>query len=573
MSVQKQEVFYSKVVSEAGNDQKILFSVVNNLLDKRKVRALPEHTDPKKLADEFNEYYIEKINNLRKTIPTNSTGIELPRTVFQGCKLDKFEPVDEEELKKIVSEFGIKTSTEDPLPAKFLKLVIEEALPILSKLVNQSLCEGSMDGVKLSVLDPLLKKLGLDEDVYKNYRPVNNLVFFSKLIERVVKKRLNGHMDVNRLHIPNEFGYKRYHSTETMMLGVMNDVLAGFDNNQCTVMLFLDLSAAFDTIDIETLLDILETEIGITGVALQWFRSFLSGRTQKVRIGGQFSKILEVLFGAPQGSVLGPPLFNIYVRGQPKIFESFQFQSTSFADDSNGSKTFSLQFQFKILKDDVPKVMDEISHWMNIMFLKINPDKTEIILFHPKSLQDRVVIRGTFVGDQCIRFSSEVKNVGVVLDEQLNLKKHVNKIVSHSYKLLKDIGRVRNMLTETHTEMLVHSLISMRIDYCNSLFFNMPKNNIYKLQKVQNAAARLVTRKTKRQSMSETLVKLHWLNVESRIVFKMLLLVFKVIHGLCSDNLTVSYKQHNCRPEDFLLLETKRVKTSKLAVDPLRLVK
>ena len=561
MSVQKQEAFYSKVVSEAGNDQKILFNVVNNLLDKRKVRILPEHTDPKELADEFNEYYIEKIKKLRKTIPNNSTGIELPRVVFQGVKLDKFEPVDEEELKEIVSEFGIKTSTEDPLPAKFLKLVINEALPILTKLVNQSLREGSMEGVKLSVLDPLLKKLGLDVDVYKNFRPVNNLVFFSKLIERVVKKRLNGHMDVNRLHIPNEFGYKLFHSTETMMLGAVNDVLSGFDEDQCTVMLFLDLSAAFDTIDIEILLDILEKEIGITGVALQWFRSFLTGRTQKVRIGGEFSKILEVLFGAPQGSVLGPPLFNIYVRGQPRIFEAFQFHSTSFADDSNGSKTFSLQFQFKILTDDVPKVMEEISHWMNIMFLKINPDKTEIILFHPKSLQNRVVIRGTFVGDQCIRFSSEVKNVGVVLDEQLNLKKHVNKIVSHCYKLLKDIGRVRNMLTETHTEMLVHSLISMRIDYCNSLFFNMPKDNIYKLQKVQNAAARLVTRKTKRQSISDTLAKLHWLNVESRIVFKVLLLVFKAIHGLCSDNLKVSYKQHNYRPEDFLLLETKMVKT------------
>ena len=195
------------------------------------------------------------------------------------------------------------------------------------------------------------------------------------------------------------------------------------------------------------------------------------------------------------------------------------------------------------------------------MFLKINPDKTEIILFHPKSLQNRVVIRGTFVGDQCIRFSSEVRNVGVVLDEQLNMKKHVNKIVSHCYKLLKDIGRVRNMLSEKHTEMLVHAVTSSRIDYCNSLFFNMPKDNIFKLQKVQNAAARLIARKRKRDPISKTLAKLHWLNVESRIVFKMILLVYKAIHGRCSENLKVSYKQHNCRPDNFLLLEPKNVKT------------
>ena len=208
-------------------------------------------------------------------------------------------------------------------------------------------------------------------------------------------------------------------------------------------MMFLDLSAAFDTIDIEKLLDILYNEIGISGVALKWFRSFLTGRTQKVRIKGEFSKVLEVLFGAPQGSVLGPPLFNIYVRGQPLVFQACSFKSTSFADDSNGSKTFSLQFQFNILRNDIANCMTEISHWMNIQFLKINPDKTEIILFHPKSLQDQVIIKGTFVGGQCIRFSRHVKNVGVWLDEQLNLKTHINKIVSHSYKLLKDIGRIR----------------------------------------------------------------------------------------------------------------------------------
>ena len=475
--------------------------------------------------------------------------------------MEHFKPVDEEELKKLVKEFGVKTSTEDPLPAKFLSLVIDEALPCLTKLINQSLSEGSIDGVKLAVLDPLLKKSGLDIDTKKNYRPVNNLVFISKLIERVVKVRLNEHMHVNRLHIPNQFGYKEHHSTETMMLGLVNDVLMGFDNEQCTVMLFLDLSAAFDTIDVEKLLEILEKEIGVSGIALKWFRSFLTGRTQKVRIGGEFSKTMEVLFGVPQGSVLGPILFNIYVRSLPLIFETCQFKSTAFADDSNGSKTFSLEFQFDILTKDVPKCMAEIAHWMNLMFMKINPDKTEIVLFHPKSLHGRVVIKGTFIENQCIRFSTEVKNVGVWLDEQLNLKKHINKIVSHCFKLLKDIGRVRNVLTEKHTEMLVHAVSSSRLDYCNSLYINMNKDNIFKLQKVQNAAARLVTRRRKRDSISGTLANLHWLNVESRIIFKVILLVYKSIHGQCSENLTLSYKQYNCRPDDYLQLELKMVKT------------
>ena len=111
--------------------------------------------------------------------------------------------------------------------------------------------------------------------------------------------------------------------------------------------------------------------------------------------------------------------------------------------------------------------------------------------------------------------------------------------------------------------MLVHAVISSRIDYCNSMFFNMSRSNLYKLQKVQNAAARLIVRKRKRESISSTLKDLHWLEVESRIMFKILLLVYKCIHGMCSANLSqkLKYKKHNCRPEDYLQLETRKVST------------
>ena len=197
------------------------------------------------------------------------------------------------------------------------------------------------------------------------------------------------------------------------------------------------------------------------------------------------------------------------------------------------------------------------------MCLKINPDKTEIILFHPKSMSDLVVIRGTIVGNECIRYSREVKNVEVWLDENLNLDKHINNIMSQCFQFLKNIGRVRNFLTNSHTEMLVHAVITSRLDYCNSLLINISSSKLFKLQKVQNAAARVVVRKRKRESVTNTLKKLHWLRVESRIIFKVLLLVFKAIHGQCSDNLQklLRYKRYNCRPQDVMMLETKNAKT------------
>ena len=363
------------------------------------------------------------------------------------------------------------------------------------------------------------------------------------------------------LDCDSNFGYKKFHSTETMMLGVVDEVLSGFDDNKCSIVLFLDLSAAFDTIDHERLLQILSEEIGIGGIALQWFRSFLIGRTKKVKIETVFSKICEVLFGTPQGSVLGPVLFSIYVRSQPKVFTLCDFKSSSFADDSNGRKTFSLTFQYNILKNEVAKCMEKIVIWMNKQFLKINPDKTELLLLYPKELSKQVVIHGTILNGQCIQFSSQVKNVVLWIDENLNFNYHVNKVVGHCFKLLKDIGRVRMLLSKKHIEMLVHSVISTRFDYCNSALFGMSESNLDKLQRVQNAAARMVVGKRKRDSISDDIKNLHWLRVRSRIIFKFLLLTHKSVHGRCSKNLQLPYKSYNCRPGDLLKLATKRCKT------------
>ena len=559
----KKQHFYANIINNAKNQQQALFNVVEHVLDRGNSKVLPTHTNPTMLANRFNRFYIDKIDNLRNSIPYDN-GHVVETDIFSGDRLFNFEQTTEEEVLTIIREFGIKTSPEDPIPVSVLKSVIDVTIPGLVKLINKSFEEGSLDGVKHSVITPLLKKPNLDSEVMKNYRPVSNLVFFSKLIERVALKRLDDHMLKNNLQNNHQYGYKKNHSTETMMLGMLDNVLDGFDNDCCTVVIFLDLSAAFDTIDIQKLLQILKAEIGLDGNVLKWFESFMSKRTQRVKILNSYSDELEIKHGTPQGSVLGPRIFEVYVRSQPKVFQVCKFGTNSFADDSNGSKTFTISFQYNILKYDVPNCLAKITKWMNQQCLKINPEKTEIILFHPKHLKGNIIIHGTLLDSkECIRFSDTVKNVGVLLDNHLELDKHINKIVSHCFKLLKDIGRIRSLLSQEHTEMLVHAVISSRIDYCNSLFVNMKRSDFFKLQKVQNSAARLVCRARKRQSARRLLSELHWLPVESRCIYKTLLIVFKCIHGICSKNLVdcIEYKQYNCRPNDFLKLKTKPAKT------------
>ena len=171
-----------------------------------------------------------------------------------------------------------------------------------------------MSGLKNAIIIPLIKELNskVNNEDFKNYRTVSNLQFLGKLIERVVDSRLQDHFLHNNLHSDHQFGYKKQHSTETFLLKITDNLLNSCDKNMDSVVLLLDLSAAIDTVDHQKLLHMLQYDYGIVGTALKWFKSFLTGRTFKVKVGGYASLLEILLFGVAQGSVLGPRLFNMY---------------------------------------------------------------------------------------------------------------------------------------------------------------------------------------------------------------------------------------------------------------------
>ena len=230
-------------------------------------------------------------------------------------------------MKLLIKEAGVKTCHSDPVPASILNVIIDNLLPYITQLINKSLETGLIEGIKESVIKSLLKKQDLDSETFNNYRPVANLTFISKLVEKAVLSRLNKHMNLHNLHCPSQHGYKKHHSTETLLLELIDDILVGFERNSATIVLLIDLSAAFDTIDTGRLLKILHHEIGISGVALNWFKSYLTKRKQKVKIGNCTSSSCDVEFGVPQGSVLGPVLFNVYIRSLSAVFNALRFKS------------------------------------------------------------------------------------------------------------------------------------------------------------------------------------------------------------------------------------------------------
>ena len=170
--------------------------------------------------------------------------------------------------------------------------------------MNTSLsCAEFPKELKRAFLTPLIKKIILDAEILKNYRPVSNLSFLSKLIERIVCVQLVNHLDKNGLYEVFQSAYRQLHSTETALLRVQNDILQAVDSRGGAILVLLDLSAAFDTIDHETLIRTLDIYCGIRGDPLKWFLSYLKGRVQSVQIGSTFSREQNLLFGVPQGSV------------------------------------------------------------------------------------------------------------------------------------------------------------------------------------------------------------------------------------------------------------------------------
>ena len=251
---------------------------------------LPSYHDGKALADKFCEFFFEKISTIRNNLAaTNNSSSDNCDTMradikFEGEPLTSFSPVSRDELRKIILAAPTKSCELDPLPTKLLKPCLDHMLPSITDIVNTSLSEQCVPvSFKQAIVRPLRKKPNLDKEMLKNYRPVSNLPFISKILEKV-NNQLEDHINSHSLHDEVQSAYRAYNSTETALLRVHHDIAYALDSNCCAVLLMLDLSAAFDTIDHQILFNRLEYSTGATKDALLWFKSYLMDKTQRVAI-------------------------------------------------------------------------------------------------------------------------------------------------------------------------------------------------------------------------------------------------------------------------------------------------
>ena len=546
--------FYQEKLEASKHDRKKTYSIVEHLIDRSIVKSLrPNNKSDEDIADEMSCFFKEKVEKIYSAIEaSHQTDLvdQDKNCLFVGKPLENFSLITEQDLIDTITELNKKECENDPIPLKLLVKCLEEVKNILLFIVNDSLATGTFPkSLKEALVKPAIKDQNGDCNDYKNYRPISNLAFVSKIIEKTVHKQLCEHLAKHDLHAQNQSGYRSDHSCETATLAVYNDLLRVSDAKSKIILLLLDLSAAFDTVCHSRLLWKLKGQFGIEGNVLKWFTSYLNNRSFSVSIGKSRSKRCFLRIGVPQGSILGPILFILYTKGLEKIARKHGFWIHLYADDTQLYIEFNpLSQHFMDIETKIIECLNEVKNWMIQNKLQLNQNKTETLVVQTRNNFESWSVDRMSLGDrESITPSAVVKSLGVLFDEYLTFDSHISSVIQSCNIQLRNLRAVASKLDFDLRKQLIHCLVFSKLDYCNGLLYGLPDYQIKRLQKVQNSCVRFLFGKRvgKWESLKPFLKEAHFLPVKQRIDFKIALMTFK-----CINNIAPTYLKNCIKVKD-----------------------
>ena len=497
------KAYYHKQFEKFKLDSRKTWETINDILSRKKIKKeFPTYFNIKGnqtsnkqiIADEFNEFFTNIGPKLSKEIkpPSNlSYRTFLKKTITTTFT---FDTVTTETVVKILSDLSPKTSCgHDEISTILLKLLAPSISVILTVMINQSLCTGIFPAkLKIAKVLPLHKKS--DPHLFDNYRPISLLPTVSKVFEKIVYRQLYDYLTINKLIYDSQYGFRTLHSTELAALELSDRLSNNLEKGKIPIAIFLDLSKAFDTLDHEILLSKL-SYYGVNGSALSWFSSYLTDRYQYVYLDGTESSMLSISTGVPQGSVLGPLLFLVYMNDIAEA--SDKFHSILFADDTTLTEpfcTFDLltannKYDKKKISDTINIELRNIYEWLCVNKLSLNVSKTKFMVFNYRQRKIDNIILYLKINDHIIERVNQFNFLGTIFDEHLNWSEHTNKIANKISRTLGMMNRLKHTLPLFTLKLLYNSLILPHIQY-GILNWGFKYNRIFKLQK---RAMRIIT--------------------------------------------------------------------------------
>ena len=419
--------------------------------------------DKELMANKFNDFFANIGSKLASTIdttnkkPFNSYLNKMITTSFV------FNLLTPEETNKIIKSLKTKTSTgDDGISVKLMKYLAPALINALTLIINQSLITGIFpDQLKIAKVIPLYKKD--NADMVNNYRPVSLLNALSKVFEKAAFNQLYKYFKENKLFYKNQYGFRDEHSTELASLELIDRVINDLDKKKNPVTVYMDLSKAFDTLDHSILLHKLKF-YGISGFALSWFQSYLTNRYQYVSIDNTKSTLLPLDTGVPQGSILGPLLFLIYMNDIPSSSDYFDF--ILYADDTSLKSFISTRDPTNKtqVSDKINHELTKINDWLAVNKLSLNVAKTKFMIFHTKK-NVLPIIPDLKIGNAKLERVTNFNFLGLLINDNLSWKPHTDYIANKISKYVGVLNRLKKFLPSHILKTLYFSLVQSNLNY------------------------------------------------------------------------------------------------------------
>ena len=542
---EKKEAFFASILEKQKHNIKKTWQTINILLGKTKnhsCTSLNIHgelsTDDAKIADHFNKHFTTIGGNLKKDM--NHTGAKFDDYLgssYPHCMY--VNPTCVSEIKNILSGMQSKNSCGlDEIPMSILKLSPDNILLILCHIFNLSLGQGKfINEFKKAKIIPVHKK-GSKSDV-NNYRPISLLPVMSKILERIFYKRLCSFLSQVDFFHQYQFGFRKKHSTSNALTVMVENVTKAFEEKKYTLGVFLDLSKAFDTIDHNILLYKLH-HYGVRGLPYEWLKSYLSNRSLQTKINGKLSAPALINLGVPQGSILGPLLFLIYVNDLPKCLSSGQ--AIMFADDTN---LFFNHVSYTELFKKANEELHQVDSWLTANKLTLNIEKTKVITFKtPNSPPVPPNLEIKLNGNALDKVTS-IRFLGVTIHEHLTWKSHMELLLKKIRMGRGIIQKIKPYLNQKSLQLLYYSMIQSHFQYCISSWCFNNKTLIHRLQNTTNKVIRLAFN-AKKDDITAVMKKHNIMTIEQTAQMEIVKFMHKYFNNMLPHAFN-NFFQHNYR--------------------------